>query len=306
MRALIVGASGLVGGALLRVLGPTAVGTFRTRPGHGLIRLDASDESAFAEVLRRYRPEVIYLPAAEPNVDWCELHPEEARELNLGPIRSALRVAAGARLVGYSSDYVFDGSAGPYTEESDPRPLSVYGRVKRELEELLLGAGHTVIRTASVFGLEQVPPKNFVLRLASALRRGETVPVPRDQWSTPTFADDLGSASIRIATGLAGIWHLAGVDLMPRHEFAYQIAEVFGLAKDLVRPVPTTDLAQVARRPSRAGLKCDRFVQAFGAPARPTIEALRIFRAQVEAADRRESSRGRSASESGDDAGRTL
>ena len=285
LPSLIVGASGLVGGALLRTVRRPAIGTYRTRQRPGLVDLDASDPNAFAALVERTAPEVIYLPAAQPDVDWCERNPDAARYLNLAPITNALRVGGSARLIGYSSDYVFDGRAGPYTEDSEPRPLSVYGRIKRELEELLLAAGHTVIRTTTVFGLEQDPPKNFALRLAAALRRGETVRVPADQWSTPTFADDLATASVRVAGAGTGLWHLAGTEFMSRDQFARKIAAAFEVPLQLIRPVPTADLQQAAPRPLRAGLHCARFVNEFGSLHRSTFEALLVLRAQIKSGD---------------------
>ena len=285
LPSLIVGASGLVGGALLRTARRPAIGTYRTRQRPGLVELDASDPKAFAALVERTTPEVIYLPAAQPDVDWCERNPDAARYLNLAPIINALRVGGSARLIGYSSDYVFDGREGPYTEDSEPRPLSVYGRIKRELEELLLAAGHTVIRTTTVFGLEQDPPKNFALRLAAALRRGETVRIPADQWSTPTFADDLATASARVAGAGAGLWHLAGSEFMARDQFARKIAAAFEVPPQFIRPVPTVDLDQAAPRPLRAGLRCARFVNEFGSSRRSTFDALLVLRAQIESGD---------------------
>jgi len=283
VRALVVGASGLVGSALLRSIGSHAVGTYRTRQRPGLLKLDASDKSAFEAVLRRVRPDVLFMPASEPNVEWCELHPDQAQELNLAPIRAALRLAGDTRVLGYSSDYVFDGRQGPYAEDAEPRPLSVYGQVKLELEQLLVAAGHTVIRTTTVFGFELDPPKNFVLRLTASLRRGDTVLVPNDQVSTPTFADDLAAASVRVAEAESGLWHVAGPEVMARDEFANRVAEVFGLRSTLIQPVPTSELGQAAARPLRGGLLCARFLESFGPPHRPMLDALRLLRSQVEA-----------------------
>lgn len=195
-----------------------------------------------------------------------------------------IRRLTGARLVGFSSDYVFDGSAGPYSENVDPRPISVYGRIKCELEEMLVQAGHTVIRTTTVFGMEASPAKNFVLRLVASLRRGEAVRVPNDQISTPTFADDLATASMLIPTAGPGVWHIAGPDLMSRSELALRVASVFDLATAPIQAVLTRELRQSAARPLRGGLLCERFMQRFGPPHRGTVDALRALRSRMEKA----------------------
>lgn len=278
MRSVVIGASGLVGSALMRILGDRAVGTYRTRPRPGLVPLDAADEAAVRGLVSSRDPEVIFFPAADPNVEWCELHPDEARERNVAPLLSTLKAAAGRRVLGFSSDYVFDGSAGPYDETDRPRPISVYGRIKLEIEEILLREGQAVIRTTTVFGREAPPPKNFGLRLIASLRAGNEVRVPSDQWSTPTYADDLAAAATRVAAGDRGLWHIAGPELMSRIDLARLVAEVFDLPGDLIRPVPTSELGQAAARPLRGGLRCERLERAFGRSVRSPRDALMDLR----------------------------
>lgn len=265
----------------MRILGDRAVGTYRTRPQPGLVPLDATDEAAVRALVSACDPEVIFFAAADPNVEWCELHPDEARERNVAPLLSTLKAAAGRRIVGFSSDYVFDGSAGPYDESDRPRPISVYGRIKVEIEELLLPEGQAVIRTTTVFGREAPPPKNFALRLIASLRAGNEVRVPSDQWSTPTHADDLAAAATRVTAGGPGLWHIAGPELMSRIELAKLVAEVFDLPSELIRPVPTSELGQAAARPLRGGLRCDRLERAFGRSVRSPRDALMDLREEA-------------------------
>lgn len=283
MSALVIGASGLIGGAILRGLGQAAVGTYRRRAAPGLRPLDASDRHAVAALLEGERPDVVYFPAAEPNVDWCEQHPEEARAMNVAPALATLEAArsVGACLVFFSSDYVFDGADGPYDEGAEPRPMSVYGRIKREIEQHVLEAGGTVIRTTTVFGPEPPPGKNFALRTVARLRARERVVVPSDQVSTPTWADDLARATLEVARD-GGIWNVAGPDLLARDEFARRIARAFGLDPSLIDPVETPALGQKAPRPLRGGLRIDKLARRLGRGLTPTDEALRRFRAQVE------------------------
>jgi dTDP-4-dehydrorhamnose reductase len=248
--------------------------------------LDARDARAFDSLISRARPEVIFFPAANANVDWCEDHPAEAEALNLDPLRTALVAAAEIPVVAYSSDYVFNGGEGPYSEEDLVTPLSVYGRLKVELERLVIAAGGTVIRSTGVFGWEPPPGRNFVLRLAASLRKGERVSVPNDQIATPTYVEDLAAASVELARdGVRGIWHVAGTDLLARDAFGRLVAEAFGLAGDLIEGVPTAALAQRAPRPLRGGLRCGRYQTHFGvAPVRSVRVALAELRAQLDVA----------------------
>jgi dTDP-4-dehydrorhamnose reductase len=257
--SLVIGASGMVGSALIRALQPDTVGTYRTRAVDGLRQLDARDLASVERLVEEVRPRVVYFPAADPNVDWCEQHPDDARQANVAPALVALLCAraADAQFVFFSSDYVFDGRDGPYDEEAEVAPLSVYGRQKREVEERVLAAGGTVVRTTTVFGEELPPGKNFVVRLVARLRAGEIATIPGDQFATPTWSDELARGVVAI--GIApGIWHVAGPDFMVRTEFARLIAEVFGCDESLIRPVSTETLHQVALRPMRAGLKTDK------------------------------------------------
>lgn len=272
----MIGGSGLVGSALLRAIGPQATGTYRSRPVDGLRHLDAHDVASLRDLVDAVEPAVVFFPAAEPNVDWCELHPDEAREANVVPALAALDAARGhgASFVFFSTDYVFDGQDGPYEESADVHPLGVYGAHKREVEERVLEAGCTVVRTTTVFGTELPPGKNFVLRLVARLRAGEVATIPSDQLATPTWSDDLARASVAVAHD-PGVWHAAGPDLMSRIQFARLIARTFDCDELLIRPVSTDELRQPARRPLRAGLRTEKIAKAKGVSFAHTSEVLR-------------------------------
>jgi dTDP-4-dehydrorhamnose reductase len=276
---LVVGASGLVGSALLRALGEDAVGTYLSRPRPDLRRLDARDQDAVARVLDEVGPRMVLFPAAQPAVDWCEDHPAEAREQNVLPALATLVAAsrAGAEFVFFSSDYVFDGKAGPYAEDARPAPIQVYGRHKLEVEQAVLSMGGTVVRTTTVFGDEPPPGKNFVVRLVDRLRARERVAVPSDQISTPTWVDDLARATLAICAK-GGLWHAAGPDLYTRDELARLVARVFGLDPSLIDAVPTARLGQHARRPLRGGLRTDRLASVLSGPLLGPGEALARLR----------------------------
>lgn len=284
MRALVVGASGLVGGALLRTLGDPAVGTYHERHRPGLTHLDVRDGSELADVLSRTAPDVIFYPAANANVDWCERNPAAAEETNLLPVHVIRRAAPRTPIVAFSSDYVFDGRAGPYLEMDPVAPLSVYGGLKAKLENIVVDSGGTVVRSTGIFGWEPRPAKNFVLRLIASLGRGERPRLPSDQVATPTYVDDLALASIELVrTGEHGVWHVAGPDLLSRPAFGRLVADVFGLDANLIDEVPTSALAQPAPRPLRGGLLCRRYAERFGRPpVRDVRAALMDLRTVVE------------------------
>lgn len=287
MKALIIGASGQVGTAVLSVLrrgGHEAFGTYRSRNVPGLLQLDITDSRAVQERVQSLQPEVIFLPAALTNVDYCEGHPEEAHAINVlgttGVADAARR--AGAGIVYFSTDYIFDGQAGPYGEEDRPSPINIYGKTKLEAELYLrdLIPSHLIIRTGSVFGWNR-DSLNFATQLYQRLSRGEPMRVAEDQWVTPTLADYLAEVCVRLAQeNMNGTVHVVGRDLLPRAEFARELTKAFELDPQQVLPVTTATLAQKARRPLRGGLKTDKLRHILRQEAMPLDEALRRLRAQ--------------------------
>jgi dTDP-4-dehydrorhamnose reductase len=127
-----------------------------------------------------------------------------------------------------------------------------------------------------VYGLEEPPGKNFVLRVIARLKANQSVTVPADQISTPTFSDELARGAIAVASR-PGVWHVAGRDLMARDRFALSIAEAFQLDASLIRGVPTSQLGQLARRPLRSGLLTEKIRREKGIEFISTAEALRAL-----------------------------
>jgi dTDP-4-dehydrorhamnose reductase len=264
MRILVIGASGLIGTALMKELGQLGetTGTFHSYPEAGLIPLDISDPQAVDAIIRQVSPQILCQAAALTHVDYCETHPDEARCINVDGTRH-LAVAArrlGARYVYVSTDYVFDGTAGPYSEDDAPCPTSVYGHTKLAGEEIVREtvADHLIVRTTVVYGWEP-QGKNFVTRLVRELGNGKTQRVPVDQIGSPTYARNLAEAVRELVQReKVGTYNIAGCQLVDRYHFALAVARVFGLRADLLTPVTTAELGQDAPRPLQAGLKVDK------------------------------------------------
>lgn len=261
---LIVGASGQVGHhlALAGELRSIAwSGTYNTNPQPGLRALDIRDAGAVSSAVRMARPEYILAPAAAAHVDRCEQEPRMAAEVNVLGIGNLVDAAneVGATLVHFSTDYIFDGLDGPYDERAAPNPISRYGLQKLIAEHLVMHRANEalIVRTTVVYGSDP-QGKNFVYRLLAALRAGREIAVPEDQIGTPTYAPTLADAVLDLlVAGARGVVNVAGGQLVARDEFARETARVFGEDPALVRPVPTAELGQAARRPLRAGLRCE-------------------------------------------------
>ena len=288
VQALVFGGSGLVGGAVLRAAeraGWDAVGTHCSHAQPGSLRVDVRQPALMRDAIRQTRPSVIVAAVNTPGgVDYCETHSEDARATHVdGAAAMAQEAAAcGALLVYYSTDYLFDGAAGPYAEEAPARPISAYGRAKWEAEEAIRRSGvqHLILRTTAVFGWDR-RSKNFAMQLWERLQAQQPMRVPDDQWCNPTLADYLAEITLRLIEGQArGVFNVVGKERLTRADFAAALARALALDASLIQPVPTAALGQQAARPLQGGLTTAKLEAALGTPAIDLAESLKRFRRQ--------------------------
>ena len=279
MKLLVTGAHGLLGRTLLETdWGADAelVGCGR-RPGAVGGRecrvVDLTEPGAVGELISRERPDRVIHTAAETNVDLCETEPAPARRINVDAVANLVTAcaASGCGVVQLSTDYVFDGAAGPYSEEDETHPLSHYGRMKLASEALVLEVGGPglVLRTLWLYGHRSGARPNLVTWPLAALARGETVRVAADQWGNPTPVADLARAAVELCRrGASGCFHVGGASFMTREELVRRTAAFFGLDCGRLETVTTAEAGQAAARPLRSGLRTDRLESELGwAPA---------------------------------------
>ncbi len=265
-KVLVIGGTGLVGNALLRAWTArrteVAAATYHCHSSGGFLQLDMQDEARVRALLCRFKPTVVALPAANPFVDYCELHPEETRKVNVDGTLNVARACRdnGARMIFFSSDYVFDGLKGLYTEEDAPCPINEYGRQKAEAESGVLAADprNLVLRTSGAYGW-QWEPKNFVLQICARLSKGEPMRVAADVRYNPTYVENLAEITVALVDKAAGgIFHVVGAEEIVRHEFAARAARAFGLDEKLLLPTPLAELASPTPRPQESSLCTDK------------------------------------------------
>lgn len=280
-KALVIGASGLIGSHLLtrgRVMGWEVYGTYNSFPIEGLRHLSLTDREALLGILKELRPSVVLVPGAITNVDWAETHEEETFACNVEPIRLIASWARdeGSLVVFFSTDYVFDGKSGPYAEDNEKNPLSVYGRSKAVAEDILIdsGARGLIIRTTGVYGKES-QGKNFVLRLLKTLDSGGEIKVPKDQIGSPSHAPDVARFTWRlIDKNQTGIFNVSGPCLMDRWTFATLCAQLTGRPTKGIIDVRTEELNQVARRPLKGGLLVHKVTKTLGVLPQDVVSGL--------------------------------
>src|SRR5258708_857368 len=267
---LLIGAGGLVGRHLREALGDRRVVSTYHRQGEGDgPALDITNADAVRNAIREVRPSAIRLAAADAWVERCEREPERTRRVNVDAAvviaEEARRIDA--RLVVFSSDYVFDGTAGTYVEGDARHPINEYGRQKAQLEDIVLATRRALVcRSSVVFGYE--PRRvNYVCRLVDRLREGRPFEFASDQLITPTYAPSLAAAVVELADGGAsGVVHTAGPRVLPRAEFSLMVAETFALPTNLIHLRPTRELGLSAPRPLRSGLNVDAVTRRLGHP----------------------------------------
>ena len=246
MKAMIFGATGLLGKALVREWkGDEVIGL-----GSGAV--DIRDAGRVREAVEKSLPEWIVLAAAYTDVDGCEAHADVAMSANRDGAVNVAEAAkqVGAKLLFLSSDYVFDGKKKSPYEVSDVRnPQSVYGRSKAEAEgrlfEVLPEA--CIVRTSWLFGTGGKCFPDTILKLAASRRALDVV---NDQRGCPTYSVDLARAIISLCrAGARGIVHVTNSGNCSWFEFAQEIVKDAGLAVE-VRPVSSAQMARPAPRPA--------------------------------------------------------
>lgn len=270
MRVAVTGANGLVGGhAVAQLAGRHEVLAL----GHGPCRLAAgsftyreADLAAAGETaaaLHDFRAEAVLHAGAITDLDRCERDPELAWRVNVEGTAEVARAcnALRARLLALSTDYVFDGAAGPYAEDAIPNPRGVYARAKRAGEEaaLLLAPDVAVGRVAVVYGGRPGTRATFIEQVVEKLSRGEPVRAFDDQLVSTTLASAGAARALELLleTDFRGVLHLSDATVLDRVELARRVAARFGLAGEIV-PIRTADANLLAPRPLRAGLRVAR------------------------------------------------
>ncbi len=274
MRVMVVGSRGMLGTDLMQQL------SRRNPLGLDLPELDITDASLCRSWISDHRPDVILAAAALTDVDYCESHEEEAFLINSEGMANLAAAAqsAGALLVYYSSDYVFDGTrpAG-YREEDIPHPLGVYGKSKLRGEERVrdLCPDHLILRTSWLFGCHG---KNFIRTIVGAARAGRQLRVVHDQRGSPTYAYDLAERTLQMLdAGCRGTYHVTNSGWCSWFELARFSVAGAAVAGAVVEPVTTDQFPRPAPRPACSILDNARMVREGFPPLRTWQEAVQEY-----------------------------
>jgi len=294
MRILITGASGLLGLNLaLELCGEhTVFGTVNQHPLHTdaftVLQADLLTPGALESLFEQARPEWVIHCAALANLEACEADPALASQLNTElPRRLAQHcretrrdvTRGGARLVHISTDAVFDGSRGNYTETDEPNPLGVYARTKLEAESAVAEADpNAIIARVNLFGWSMGGRRSLAEFFFNNLSAGKQVMGFSDVIFCPLLANDIARILVHmLELELSGVYHTVGGECLSKYEFGVRLAQRFGLDAGLITPTSVQQGGLSAARAPNLSLRTEKLAAALGQPLPSLSPALERF-----------------------------
>lgn len=256
----------------IAVTGPRGrLGSELVRQGCIPFDVDVTDYMALSRSLQEIKPDTVINCAAYTNVDGCEDAPNLAANVNVGGAFGLAQVFRG-KIVHVSTDYIFDGRNGPYTETDAPNPISIYGWSKLGGELAIINRNYPddlIVRTTVLFDRYS---RNFVTAVMSQLADAQPVALPDSLSGSPTYIPHLAEAILAaIEAGVCGVLNLAGSRVWSRLEFGKMIALSCGFSMDQITTGPVTGRAP---RPLKAGLIVDK-AKSLGLPVYDPVDGLK-------------------------------
>jgi len=265
MKLLVTGASGLLGSKIVKFASQAGhnvlSGYFNHPPKNGEpLRLDLKDFNSILSTIEQAKPDIIIHCAALTDVDTCEINRDLAKTINADGTKFVAKAAnnIGAFLVFISTDYVFDGLKGNYTEEDEPKPVNFYGYSKLLGEKAVADntKDYLIARVSVIYGDTPASGKtNFALWLIKNLQAKKEVKILVDQFSSPTL--NTNAAEMLLETcekRLNGIYHMAGASRISRYDFAINLSEKLNLDTSLIKQARTEEMQWKAPRPKDSSL----------------------------------------------------
>ena len=296
-KILITGSNGLLGQKLVSLLSQqtdiqliaTSRGVNRMdfTDGYDYQEMDITNAEQVTEVIKKVRPDAIIHTAAMTNVDQCEAEKDLCWTMNVKALEYLVEACEKQEifLCHLSTDFVFDGEFGPYSEEDKPSPISFYGWSKYAAEEIVKRSkcSWSIVRTVLVYGISNdMSRSNIILWVKNSLEQRKAIKVVTDQFRTPTLAEDLAMGCWLVVNQKAkGVFHISGKDFLTPYEIAIETADFFELDKSLISQVDSSNFTQPAKRPARTGFILDKAVSVLGYNPVSFEEGIEILAEQI-------------------------
>ena len=294
---MITGAEGQLGKALqigltdkFNILSTTRQPTQLAKNQRNVQKLDITDKENISNVLESFKPDIIINCAAYTNVDGSEINKDLAHQVNVEGLRNLIQLSdINTYLIQISSDYVFDGDSGPYSEDEHTFPVNYYGKTKLEAENILRGTRRkwAIFRPNVLYSSDLFSKGNFFAWVYRSLLKKDSIYVVTDQISNPTFNLQIVRAIFQcIIMDFEGILHIGSDDYMSRYEFALDIAKVFGFDSALITKIDTDSLTQkvksyIAKRPFHSGLIVSKIEKELNTSSHSTNYNLKLLKSSL-------------------------
>jgi dTDP-4-dehydrorhamnose reductase len=287
---LITGANGFVGYYLCQQLLQKRYTVIATGKGECRLpfkeksfvyqSLDFTNDTDVKNIFEAYRPETVVHCGAISKPDECELNKESAYLTNVTGTIYLLNAAAKFKsfFIFLSTDFVFSGEKGLYTEEEERRPVNYYGETKVLAEDEVKKYVYewSIVRTVLVYGKPFLNRQNILTTVAAALQKSQKLNIFNDQVRTPTYVEDLAAAIVSIIKKNAtGVYHISGEDVHTPYEMAMAVAQHLKLNSSLITKVEEKDFDQPARRPLKTGFDISKAKNDLGYQPIPFKEGLK-------------------------------
>lgn len=267
-KTAVIGASGYIGSHLFRKYResfPDCVGTGFSRLGQDLTAFDLRKPEEMSFDLEDTGHQAVIISSAMPNVGWCESHPQESYDLNVqGTLRLIKRLAkTSIKIYFISSDYVFDGKIGAYSDQAQTCPTTEYGRQKAEVEKKLplLTDNFTILRLSKIYGTTW-KDKTLIDDLASSLLKGQKITVATDQFFSPTHVDDVVAMTLYIQEkDINGVVNLCNSQAYSRYQIALNLLKKLNVSPALLQATQLYTIPGMENRPLNTSLLCSPVLQ---------------------------------------------
>ncbi len=248
--------------------------------------VDIIDKSEVTKILEIIKPNFIIHGAAMTNVDLCEIEQKKCNTVNVKATSYFVDFCKknNCHFIFISTDFIFNGKKGFYSETDKANPVNYYGLSKLQSENYVQKSlvNFTILRTILVFGKPKNSTKsNIVLWIKDSLENNKKITIITDQYRMPTYSKSLAEACLlSVKKRAKGIFHISSNELLSIYEIALEIATVFKLNSELILPITTQKLNQKAKRPKKTGFNLEKSIAVLGFKPKSFKEELQFFKAE--------------------------
>ena len=296
-KVLITGSNGLLGQKLVNLFSDLddfetvaiSRGNDRneTAKNYTYHSIDITDKKKVINLLDDVKPDYIINCAAITNVDECEKEQEKCFSVNVEALKTIVESAKkhNSHLIHISTDFIFDGENGSYTEDDEPNPINYYGLSKLKGEEIIKQTqiNYTILRTILVYGLvDNMSKNNIVSWIKNGIENKQTLTIVNDQFRMPTLVDDLADACLLAIQNKAyGVFNVSSSELLSIYEVALEVANTFNLDPSYIKSISTSQLSQPAKRPPKTGFNLEKSQKTLKLPILSFKDRLQVFKNQL-------------------------